>query len=203
MIIELLSFRFRSSAGHRESTRTAFSGSMGASSAGLDHSPTTAEMAGWETPGFGFAYPRGSVFDAVSRAGLSWRIYNDDTDAYSDDPARARRGAGQARRSNHARRRPFLHQLRHGQSPRGKTRPSITPPPGVRKVKSSILNGRCSRGEDQSLCLDYAPVAVHLRWRWESCLQFLPLTRHFSTCARSSRSTPPGEPSLPPRPTLP
>jgi phospholipase C len=58
----------------------------GASSAGLDHSPTKGQMAGWETPGFGFTYPRGSVFDAVSAAGLTWRIYNDDTDAYSDDP---------------------------------------------------------------------------------------------------------------------
>src|ERR1700733_12003645 len=55
-------------------------------SAGLDHSPTTVEMAGWETPGSGFTYPRGSIYDAVSRAGLTWRIYNDDTDAYSDDP---------------------------------------------------------------------------------------------------------------------
>src|SRR6202012_3416354 len=58
----------------------------GASSAGLDHSPTRTEMVGWEAPGFGFTYPHGSVFDAVSRAGLTWGIYNDDTDAYSDDP---------------------------------------------------------------------------------------------------------------------
>jgi phospholipase C len=58
----------------------------GASSAGLDHSPAQGQMAGWETPGFGFTYPHGSVFDALSGAGLTWRIYNDDTDAYSDDP---------------------------------------------------------------------------------------------------------------------
>jgi phospholipase C len=32
-------------------------------------------MVGWEAPGFGFTYPHGSVFDAVSRAGLTWRIY--------------------------------------------------------------------------------------------------------------------------------
>jgi hypothetical protein len=41
--------------------------------------------AGWQS-GLDFAYPHGSIFDAVSRAGLTWRIYNDDTDAYSDDP---------------------------------------------------------------------------------------------------------------------
>ena len=58
----------------------------GASSAGLDHSPTKEEMAQWEVPGFGFTYPHGSIFDALSRAGLTWRIYDDDTDAYSDDP---------------------------------------------------------------------------------------------------------------------
>ena len=58
----------------------------GASSAGLDHSPTPAELAQWETPGFGFAYPHGSLFDALSHAGLTWRIYHDDTNAYSDDP---------------------------------------------------------------------------------------------------------------------
>ena len=38
-------------------------------------------MVGWEAPGLGFAYPHGSVFDAMSRARLTWRIYNDDTDA--------------------------------------------------------------------------------------------------------------------------
>jgi phospholipase C len=58
----------------------------GASSAGLDHSPSTAEIAKWETPGLGFAYPHGSIYDTLSAAGLTWRIYNDDTDAYSDDP---------------------------------------------------------------------------------------------------------------------
>jgi protein-L-isoaspartate O-methyltransferase len=58
----------------------------GASSAGLDHSPTQAQMVGWEAPGLGFTYPHGTIFDAVSRAGLTWRIYNDDTDAHSDDP---------------------------------------------------------------------------------------------------------------------
>ena len=58
----------------------------GASSAGLDHSPTTEEMGQWELPGLGFTYPHGSIFDALSRAGLTWRVYHDDSDAYTDDP---------------------------------------------------------------------------------------------------------------------
>ena len=57
----------------------------GASSAGLDHSPTSLEMASWEVWS-GFAYPHGSIFEALSGARLAWRIYCDDSDAYSDDP---------------------------------------------------------------------------------------------------------------------
>ncbi|HWH10690.1 MAG TPA: alkaline phosphatase family protein [Solirubrobacteraceae bacterium] len=57
----------------------------GASSAGLDHSPTSTEIATWETVD-GFTYPHGSIFGALGAAGLGWRIYNDNTDAYSDDP---------------------------------------------------------------------------------------------------------------------
>ncbi len=56
----------------------------GASSAGLDHSPSQGEIVEWESV-HGFAFPRGSIFDALSAADLRWRIYNDDTDAYSDD----------------------------------------------------------------------------------------------------------------------
>src|SRR6266446_2848438 len=37
----------------------------GASSAGLDHSPTTREMAEWETVD-GFVYPNGSIFDSLN-----------------------------------------------------------------------------------------------------------------------------------------
>jgi len=59
----------------------------GASSDGLDHSPTKEDMGKWEIPGFGFAYPHGSIFEALSGAGLTWRVYRDDTDAYSDDPS--------------------------------------------------------------------------------------------------------------------
>jgi phospholipase C len=58
----------------------------GASSAGLDHSPTTEQMAEWELPGFGFAYPHGSIFDALTAANLKWRLYNDSANQFSDDP---------------------------------------------------------------------------------------------------------------------
>ncbi len=56
----------------------------GASSAGLDHSPKQEEMAEWETV-HGFSYPRGSIFDALTRAGHAWRLYNDFHDDYSND----------------------------------------------------------------------------------------------------------------------
>ncbi len=46
----------------------------GASSAGLDHSPTKEEMAGWDTFD-GFHYPKGSIFDALGDD--NWRIYQD------------------------------------------------------------------------------------------------------------------------------
>jgi phospholipase C len=48
----------------------------GASSAGLDHSPTTSQIIGWET-GIpeGFTFPNGSIFDAIAAAGGSYRLY--------------------------------------------------------------------------------------------------------------------------------
>lgn len=46
----------------------------GASSAGLDHSPTSAEMSEWECVD-GFAYPRGSIFDALGEG--NYRLYQD------------------------------------------------------------------------------------------------------------------------------
>jgi phospholipase C len=51
----------------------------GASSAGLDHSPTTAEMVTWETID-GFAFPNGSIFDALHRSAPNngWRVYAGD-----------------------------------------------------------------------------------------------------------------------------
>lgn len=50
----------------------------GASSAGLDHSPTTEQIADWEGDHFGgFIFPNGSIFDALTRANVPWRIYHD------------------------------------------------------------------------------------------------------------------------------
>ncbi|WDD92596.1 alkaline phosphatase family protein [Burkholderia sp. FERM BP-3421] len=46
----------------------------GASSAGLDHSPTSAEMAIWENLD-GFGYPKGSIFDALGKS--YYRLYQD------------------------------------------------------------------------------------------------------------------------------
>jgi phospholipase C len=57
----------------------------GASSVGLDHSPTDTELAEWDTID-GFQYPSGSIYDALTKNGLRWRLYNDRTDANSDDP---------------------------------------------------------------------------------------------------------------------
>jgi phospholipase C len=51
----------------------------GASSAGLDHSPTTGELATWETVD-GFEFRNGSIFDALRRRSPDngWRIYAGD-----------------------------------------------------------------------------------------------------------------------------
>lgn len=46
----------------------------GASSAGLEHSPTRQEMAEWETTN-GFPYPKGSIFDALGKG--NYRLYQD------------------------------------------------------------------------------------------------------------------------------
>jgi phospholipase C len=48
-----------------------------ASSAGLDHSPTTAEIAVWETA-FGFSFPNGDIFHRISAKGLQRRLYAGD-----------------------------------------------------------------------------------------------------------------------------
>jgi phospholipase C len=48
-----------------------------ASSAGLDHSPTTAEIALWETAS-GFSFPNGDIFDRISAKGLQRRLYAGD-----------------------------------------------------------------------------------------------------------------------------
>jgi phospholipase C len=48
-----------------------------ASSGGLDHSPTTAEIALWETAA-GFAFPNGDIFDRISAKSLQRRLYAGD-----------------------------------------------------------------------------------------------------------------------------
>lgn len=48
-----------------------------ASSGGLDHSPTTAEIAMWEMAA-GFAFPNGDIFDRLSAKGLQRRLYAGD-----------------------------------------------------------------------------------------------------------------------------
>ena len=45
-----------------------------ASSGGLDHSPSDAELAWWETAD-GYNFPRGTIYDALAKAGLSYRFY--------------------------------------------------------------------------------------------------------------------------------
>jgi len=48
-----------------------------ASSSGLDHSPSKAEIVEWETLG-GFEFKAGSLFDALKKKGISWRLYAGD-----------------------------------------------------------------------------------------------------------------------------
>ena len=50
---------------------------MAASSGGLDHSPSVAEIGEWMTVD-GFSFEHGSVFDALTRAQKSWRLYRGD-----------------------------------------------------------------------------------------------------------------------------
>ena len=63
----------------------------GASSSGLDDSPTDWEMAEWEI-GTGFEYPNGSLYDRLRAAGIPYRFYIDSSgpphwqSLYSDDP---------------------------------------------------------------------------------------------------------------------
>ncbi|MFT4625213.1 MAG: phospholipase C [Myxococcota bacterium] len=49
----------------------------GASSAGLDHSPSKKQMSTWETTS-GFEYQHGSIFQALQKAGQAYRIYMDE-----------------------------------------------------------------------------------------------------------------------------
>ncbi len=49
-----------------------------ASSAGLDHSPTTAEIALWETLSGGYAFANGTIFDRLATKGIGRRLYAGD-----------------------------------------------------------------------------------------------------------------------------
>lgn len=49
----------------------------GASSNGLDHSPTTAEIVLWETLA-GFSFSAGTIFDLMNRHNIRWRLYAGD-----------------------------------------------------------------------------------------------------------------------------
>jgi phospholipase C len=48
-----------------------------ASSNGLDHSPSMAEIAGWEALA-GFSFPNGTIFDALEKEGIKHRLYGGD-----------------------------------------------------------------------------------------------------------------------------
>jgi phospholipase C len=46
-----------------------------ASSGGLDHSPTSAEIVTWETVD-GFTFPNGTIFDRLNKAKSKWKLYS-------------------------------------------------------------------------------------------------------------------------------
>ena len=48
-----------------------------ASSGGLDHSPSTSEIIGWQVFD-GFDFPKGSIYDAMDKANVSYRFYAGD-----------------------------------------------------------------------------------------------------------------------------
>jgi phospholipase C len=48
-----------------------------ASSGGLDHSPSTAEILEWDTID-GFSFPNGTIFDRMNKSGVKWRLYAGD-----------------------------------------------------------------------------------------------------------------------------
>jgi phospholipase C len=63
----------------------------GASSSGMDRSPTLGEEVEWETIG-GFTYANGSIFDALSHAGYGYRLYQDKDNQFSDKPSHVWQG---------------------------------------------------------------------------------------------------------------
>jgi phospholipase C len=58
----------------------------GASSSGMDRSPTLLEEVEWETV-HGFTYANGSIFEALAAAGHDYRLYQDKDNQFSDRPS--------------------------------------------------------------------------------------------------------------------
>ena len=56
----------------------------GASSSGMDRSPTSKEEIIWELAD-GFTYDKGSIYDRLKQTGHGWRFYQDKDNQFSDD----------------------------------------------------------------------------------------------------------------------
>lgn len=54
---------------------------MGGSSSGLDDSPSSGQIVGWETTS-GFTYKNGSIFDQLKKYNLNYRLYNDQDNTF-------------------------------------------------------------------------------------------------------------------------
>lgn len=61
---------------------------MGASSSGLDDSPTSGQIKTWETVS-GFTYTNGSIFDQLKKYTLKYRLYNDMDNQFTSAPNHA------------------------------------------------------------------------------------------------------------------
>jgi len=58
---------------------------LGASSAGLDDTPTKGQISSWQFDGVD--YPNGSILDRMDDAGIKYRVYNDSLDWFASDPS--------------------------------------------------------------------------------------------------------------------
>jgi phospholipase C len=66
---------------------------MGASSNGMDDSPSDTRIKWWETFG-GFVYPNGSIFQLLTKNKLSYRLYNDANNMFAANPSGVTGGGG-------------------------------------------------------------------------------------------------------------
>lgn len=57
----------------------------GASSSGLDDSPTTYQISEWESVD-GFSYAHGSIYDYLKKNNINYALYNDDNNSFTDEP---------------------------------------------------------------------------------------------------------------------